>query len=119
METRFKDIINQYPFFGDILETLDEAVYFCDVNGRLLYINKVAERLDGYTNEELYGRTVGEAYSLDGRTSPMLLALTTEKPVVDKAFRYIVNGREVYQICNARPVFLKGKKWGLIQSKKM
>lgn len=112
METRFKDIINQYPFFCDILETLDEAVYFCDVNGRLLYINKVAERLDGYTNEELYGRTVGEAYGLDGRTSPMLLALTTEKPVVDKAFRYIVNGREVYQICNARPVFFEGEKVG-------
>lgn len=112
METRFKEFINQYPFFCDLLEILDSAVYFCDVNGRLLYINQVAEGLDGYTNEELYGRTVGEAYGLDERTSPMLMALTTEKPVVDKAFRYIVNGREVYQICNARPVFFAGKKVG-------
>ena len=90
MEIRFKEFMNQYPFFCDLLEILDSAVYFCDVNGRLLYINKVAEGLDGYTNEELYGRTVGEAYGLDERTSPMLMALTTEKPVVDKAFRYIV-----------------------------
>ncbi|MDO0821271.1 sigma-54 interaction domain-containing protein [Desulfosporosinus nitroreducens] len=112
MENRFKEFINQYPFFCDMLETLDSAVYFCDINGRLLYINKVAERLDGYTNEELYDRTVGEAYGLDEKTSPMLLALTTEKPVVDKAFRYIVNGREVYQICNARPLFFEKKKVG-------
>jgi len=112
METRFKEFINQYPFFCDLLEILDSAVYFCDINGHLLYINKVAERLDGYTNKELYGRTVGESYGLDERTSPMLMALTTEKPVVDKAFRYIVNGREVYQICNARPVFFEGKKVG-------
>ncbi|AET68254.1 PAS domain S-box [Desulfosporosinus orientis DSM 765] len=112
METRFKDIINRFPFFCNLLESLDEAVYFCDVNGRLFYINKVAERLDGYTNDELYGRSIGDAYGLDNRTSPMLLALTTEKPVVNKAFRYIVNGREVYQICNARPVFFEGEKVG-------
>ena len=112
MENKFNEFINKYPFFCDILETLDSAVYFCDVNGRLLYISKVAERLDGYINEELYGRTVGEAYGLDERTSPMLMALTTEKPVVDKAFRYIVNGREAYQICNARPVFINGEKVG-------
>ncbi|EHQ90553.1 sigma-54 interaction domain-containing protein [Desulfosporosinus youngiae] len=112
METRLKEFINQYPFFCDLLEILDSAVYFCDVNGRLLYINKVAEGLDGYANEEIYGRTVGEAYGLDERTSPMLMALTTEKPVVDKAFRYVVNGREVYQICNARPVFFEGEKVG-------
>lgn len=112
MKTRFNEIINQYPFFSDILDNTDAAVYFCDVNGCLLYINKVAERLDGYTNEEIYGRTVGEAYGLDEKTSPMLLALTAEKPVVDKPFRYNVNGREVYQICNARPIFLDGQKIG-------
>jgi len=112
MENRFKEFINQYPFFCDILETLDSAVYFCDVNGRLIYINKVAERLDGYANEVLYGRTVGEAYGLDERTSPMLLALTTEEPLVDKAFRYVVNGREVYQTCNARPLYFEEKKVG-------
>ncbi|MEL7565091.1 MAG: sigma 54-interacting transcriptional regulator [Dehalobacterium sp.] len=112
MKTRFNEIINQYPFFSDILDNTDAAVYFCDVNGCLLYINKVAERLDGYTNEEIYGRTVGEAYGLDEKTSPMLRALTTEKSVVDKPFRYNVNGREVYQICNARPIFLDGQKVG-------
>ncbi|EHQ90552.1 sigma-54 interaction domain-containing protein [Desulfosporosinus youngiae] len=111
METRFEEFMNQYPFFCDFLEIIGSAIYFCDVNGRMLYVNKVAERLDGYTNEELYGRTVKEAYGIDGET-PMLMALTTEKPVVDKAYRYIVNGREVYQICNARPVFFEGEKVG-------
>ncbi|EHL08369.1 PAS modulated Fis family sigma54 specific transcriptional regulator [Desulfitobacterium sp. LBE] len=112
MKTRLKEIIAQYPFFFDILNTIDASVYFCDINGRLLYVNKAAERLDGYTNEELYGRTVTEIYGLDEETSPMLRALTSEKPLEDISFRYDVNGREIYQICNARPIFLDGKKFG-------
>jgi arginine utilization regulatory protein len=112
MKTRFQEIIDKYPFFSDIFNSIDAAVYFCDVNGRLLYINKVAEGLDGYAYEEINGRTVNEAYGLDEKTSPMLMALTTEKPVVDMAFRYYVNGREIYQICNARPIFLDEQKVG-------
>jgi len=112
MKFAFEEVMKQYPYFADIFESLEAAVYFCDNEGRLVYINPIAERLDGYTNQELYGRTVMEAYGLDAQTSPMLRALTTEKAVVDMAFRYFVNGREVFQICNARPVFFNGVKVG-------
>ena len=112
MQTMFKEIINQYPFFFDILDTIDAAVYLCDADGRLLYVNKAAGRLDGYTNEELCGRAISEAYGLNAETSPMLWVLRSEKPLEDMSYRYDVNGREIYQICNARPFFLNGKKAG-------
>ena len=112
MKNSFDEIMRQYPFIPEIFATLEAAVYFCDHKGRLVYINPVAEQLDGYTNAEIHGRTVMEAYGLNENTSPMLRALTTGKPVVDMAFRYFINGREIFQICNARPVFMDGNKVG-------
>jgi len=40
-------------FFEQILNNLYEAVYFCDVNKKIIYWNKAAEKLTGYTTDEV------------------------------------------------------------------
>ena len=46
------------PVLRDIFNHLGDAVYFIDSHGAILFMNKAAEILDGYTFEEARGRTV-------------------------------------------------------------
>ncbi len=107
-----RTIAEEHPYLLPFFDAIGDALYFCDAKGNLIYINEAAEKLDGYTNDDIYGRHVHDAYGLDESTSPLLRALTTDQPVVDVMFRYYVNGREICQICNARPMHNKGQVIG-------
>ncbi|MDO4542014.1 MAG: sigma 54-interacting transcriptional regulator [Bacillota bacterium] len=102
--------LEQCIFAGSLLDLVEAAIYFCDLDGRFVHINKTAEKLDGYSLEQLRGKTVLEAYNLDD--TPLLRSLHSEQPIEDITFRYNVNGVNVLQICNARPLFINGKKVG-------
>ena len=59
----------------DILNSLPEAFYICDENDRPVFINKAAEKLDGFTLDEVYGETTEYIYGLKNDESPLLSAL--------------------------------------------
>lgn len=44
----------------DVLNAIDDGVYFLDGQGRTIFINEAARRLLGYTSRELQGRTMHE-----------------------------------------------------------
>jgi diguanylate cyclase (GGDEF)-like protein/PAS domain S-box-containing protein len=43
-------------FYRDLLENLSDGIYFTDTEGRITYWNKGAERLTGFSKEEVLGR---------------------------------------------------------------
>ena len=94
------------PVLRDIFNHLGDAVYFIDSHGAILFMNKAAEILDGYTFEEARGRTVTELYGLDKTTSPLLHVASSKEPLCNHAFRYYVNNQDVYQVCNTFPIHL-------------
>lgn len=100
-----QQLAQDYPFVLDFWDQLVDALYICNADGELIYINKSAELLDGYSSTDIYGQSVYTAYGLDNTNSPLLRALYTHKPVRNFAFRYYINGREVHQICNAHPIY--------------
>lgn len=110
------DFLNDFFFsdhiYFDAFDRLKEAFYVCDTKGNLIYINKVAEELDGYVFSEIKGKSTYELYGLDETRSPMLKALFSERPVYNQKFTYYVNGREIVQLCNAAPFYVEGKLAG-------
>lgn len=110
------DFLNEFFFsdhmYFDAFDKLKEAFYVCDIEGNLIYINKVAEKLDGYLFKDIKGKSTYELYGLDESSSPMLKALFSERPVYNQKFSYYVNGREIVQICNAAPFYVEGKLAG-------
>ncbi|HMM06353.1 MAG TPA: sigma 54-interacting transcriptional regulator [Clostridiales bacterium] len=94
--------------FTAIFDKIAEAVYFCDLEGNLVYMNKKAEQLDGFAFLRVRGKSVAGLYGLDETTSPLLKALYEAKPVEDAQVTYYVNGREVTQLCNAAPLWQNG-----------
>ena len=106
----FFAMLSQTPFVYEVLNLMDEAVYFCDDKGRLVYINESAEKLEGFRLSDIQGKTIQEVYGLDD--SPMLRVVRTGKAVENVAFHCNVNGKAVFQICNARPLIVDGRVVG-------
>ena len=48
----------------DCLDRLPEAIYIYNTERELLYLNKAAEALDGFTLEYAKGKTIYELYDL-------------------------------------------------------
>ncbi len=42
--------------YKSIIDQLKESVYYVDTNRRIIYWNKAAEELTGYTSEEVLGK---------------------------------------------------------------
>lgn len=95
-----------------IMDHLSDPVYFVDNKGVILFINKAAEQLDGYTLDEVKGRTVMETYALMPSESPLLRVVCSHEPLNDTFLRYYINDREIYQVCNTFPVPLEDGFWG-------
>ena len=91
-----------------IFNEVTDAVYVCDLEGKMLFLNKAAERLDGFRLEDVRGRAVAEIYKTDHSSSPLLKALKTGETVREPRYSYWIHGREVAQSCVASPLFLGG-----------
>ncbi|MDO4541832.1 MAG: sigma 54-interacting transcriptional regulator [Bacillota bacterium] len=108
----FDAIFRKERFYFNAFDHIAEAVFVCDTQQRVWYMNKASERLDQYKLKDIRGKTVYELYGLDETTSPLLSAIATECPIIDKKYTYYVNGKEIVQMCNAAPIYDDGKLVG-------
>ncbi|MGN0962229.1 MAG: sigma 54-interacting transcriptional regulator, partial [Clostridia bacterium] len=108
----FDELFNARSLYFDVFDKMIEAVYICDTDRNLIYFNRAAEKLDGYLLKDVKGKSTYELYGLTETESPMLRALTTERPVVNEEFSYYVNGKEVVQLCNSGPIYEEGRLIG-------
>ena len=107
-----RDYFDKNPTLREIFDNMGDAVYFVDNQGVLLFMNKAAEKLDGYLFEDIQGKTVMDMYHLKASESPLLRVVCSHEPLRDHFFRYYINDQEVYQICNTFPVRLDNGFWG-------
>lgn len=113
-----KDFFSNNAVLREIFDHLSDAVYLIDHQGIILHMNKAAEKLDGYTLQQVKGHTVTELYGLDVAQSPLLSVAAAKKPLHDHTFRYYVNNREVYQICHTFPIEFPDGTWGAFSIQK-
>ncbi|MDO4541201.1 MAG: sigma 54-interacting transcriptional regulator [Bacillota bacterium] len=88
----------------NIIDHLTDAIYLIDSEGVILFMNKAAEKLDGYSLREIKGRTIMDVYNLDETQSPLLRVALTKEPLTNHFLRYYINDQEVFQLCNTFPV---------------
>ncbi|WP_089610863.1 sigma-54 interaction domain-containing protein [Dehalobacterium formicoaceticum] len=113
-----RDFFSSNTVLREIFDHLSDAVYFVDHQGIILYMNKAAEKLDGYTLQQAEGHTVTELYGLDTVQSPLLRVTASKEPLYDHTLRYDVNNREVYKICNTFPIEFPDGTWGAFSIQK-
>ncbi|MBQ1251383.1 MAG: sigma 54-interacting transcriptional regulator, partial [Firmicutes bacterium] len=93
----------------NIFDEVSDAICVCDLQGRLLYLNRAAEKLDGIDFALVRGRSVEDVYGVDPAASPLLKALRGGETVRESRFSYWINGREVVQSCIASPLIVKNE----------
>lgn len=108
----FEELYNKNPMYFDALDRLNEAFYICDANRTMVFMNKAAEKLDGFQLNDIRGMDAAELYGLDETNSPQFKALATERPIVDEEFTYYINGKEIVQLCNSGPIYYNGQLIG-------
>jgi len=96
----------------NIINSVDEGIYVTDAAGILIGYNPALETIEGYKAEDVLGRHVTEVYPLNFKTSLLLQAIATGRPILDHYQEYFINGREVSIICNTVPLFTDGKVTG-------
>jgi PAS domain S-box-containing protein len=52
--------VEQEKFYKNLLDNLNDGVYFVDLNRRITYWNQGAERLTGYHGQEMIGHNCAE-----------------------------------------------------------
>ena len=102
-----KDLLN-VNFFMEIFERLHVAIYVADRDGKMVYLNRAAKRLD-HLDDDVIGKNLADIYSntvfREGMNSPTLDALQTGKPhIYENLEWYLKDGTTVNAITSTYPV---------------
>jgi two-component system sensor histidine kinase HydH len=99
-------LVNTSQSIGKILSSMSNGVVFINNTGQILSFNSAAEKITGYTEEEIRGRPYKDIFSDEElRDSPLLLALNTGKSCHDiDSNRVVKDGRRVPLKVSAFPI---------------
>ena len=108
----------------DIINNLRDGIYFVDVNRRILFWNKAAERITGYTAEEIEGKQCQHSNlnHIDEEGRPLCIVgcplFSTLKDGKQRQERVFVRHKEGYRIpirVNIFPTWKEGKITGAVE----
>ena len=112
-------------FYRELLDRLDDGVYFVDRDRRLLFWNKAAEELTGFAGSELVGRGCPDNIlchaDVNGRvlctdSCPLEQAMATGKPDQTDLFLHHKNGHRVPVRVKVTPILdTQGRAVGAMQ----
>ena len=114
----FYELFNNNTLYFDCFNRLPEAIYVYNAREELVFMNKAAELLDGFTLDEGKGKPIFELYDYihgDKKYSPILLTLETEQPLCYHEHSYYSNGMKRMQVCNTAPIYYNGELVGAFQ----
>jgi diguanylate cyclase (GGDEF)-like protein/PAS domain S-box-containing protein len=100
-------------FFKQVLDNLYDGVYFVDRNRRITYWNSGAERLTGYTAEQVVGRSCSDnilnhcneqGCELCKNACPLSHSMATGQAQETEIFLHHVNGHRVPVLVRTSPI---------------
>lgn len=121
-----KEFKLEEKFFEQILNNLYEAVYFCDLDRKIVYWNKAAEKLTGYTRDEILNNNcfnnilVHTNYKgqqlCNGENCLVLRAIKEKKLIEEEVFLKHKDGFRLPVIVRISPIIdVGGKPVGAVQ----
>ncbi|NLX62069.1 MAG: sigma 54-interacting transcriptional regulator [Tissierellia bacterium] len=98
----------------EILDRVEEGIHIVDKNGRIVYYNKFAEKIDAVDTKKAIGRHLLEVYpSLTYETSTLLTVIRTGKPILKVEQTFInYKGEKITTINSTFPI--RDKKGNII-----
>ncbi len=105
-------------FFKKILDSLYDSVYFCDKERKITYWNKAAEKLTGYTADEITGTHCWDQKLVHtnikgenlcgGATCPAVRAMKEKKLVEEEIYLRHKDGHRIPVLTRISPIYDEG-----------
>ncbi|SHD76207.1 sigma-54 interaction domain-containing protein [Schnuerera ultunensis] len=104
----------------EILDHIEEGIHIIDKNGKIVYYNLFAQKIDGIDRDKAVGRHLLEVYpSLSYETSTLLTVIKTGKPILKKEQTFInYKGEKITTINSSIPIKTNGKILGALEISK-
>jgi len=101
----------------EIFDSLEDGITIIDVKGRIVFLNKKAQKLDNIDLNEVIGRHILEVYpSLSQRTSTLLSVLETGEIIKDNTQSFInFKGQKITTVNTTLPIIKNDKLVGAIE----
>ncbi|MGE5541919.1 MAG: sigma 54-interacting transcriptional regulator, partial [Bacillota bacterium] len=103
--------------FRAILDSVEEGIHVVDAEGRTIFYNQSAARMEGLDASEVVDRYVLDVFpSLTVATSTLLNVIKTGKPIASQQQTYTsFKGRKVTTINSTLPLIVNGKLVGAVE----
>ena len=100
-----------------ILSSIDESIHVIDTEGKTIYYNEAAARLDGLTKEEVIGRHLLQSFpSLSHKDSTLLRVIRDGQAIINKNQTYITaHGKRRETVNTTLPIFVEDRQIGAIE----
>ncbi|WP_374702529.1 sigma-54 interaction domain-containing protein [Bacillus sp. M6-12] len=100
-----------------ILKSIDEGIHVIDLQGKTIFYNEVAARLDGMKIAEVLGKPLLEVFpSLTRKTSTLLQVIDRGKPIYHESQSYLnLHGEKAETMNTTLPIYVKGKLIGAVE----
>lgn len=109
---QFDFLFEHENIYFDLFDHLTEAIYIYNTKRELVYLNRAAEKLDGFTLQYGKGKSIFELYDFEKEfneeNSPILITLKTERPMRNVEVVYYMNGKKIVQVCDTAPIYKAG-----------
>lgn len=106
MGREIKDLEEYVHFLETVLDHLSEAVYIGDENGKIIFVNREAERMDHLSRKYVIGRNENEVYGTENGK----LVAGSGQPIVDERTSYRTDeGRLKYVLHSVYPFYHKNE----------
>ncbi len=104
----------------EILDYIEEGIHIIDSNGRIVYYNLFAQRIDGVERDKAIGRHLLEIYpSLTHETSTLLTVMKTGESIFKEEQTFInYKGEKITTINSSVPIRNNGKILGALEISK-
>lgn len=108
----FDFLFEHESIYFNLFDRLSEAIYIYNTKKELVYLNRAAENLDGFTLQHGKGKSIFELYDFENEfkeeNSPVLNTLKTERSLKNVEVVYYMNGKKIIQICDTAPIYNNG-----------
>ncbi|MGI5873807.1 MAG: sigma-54 interaction domain-containing protein [Bacillota bacterium] len=97
---------------AEIFDAIGDGVCVCDLQGRIVYMNRAMADGDALLRDQLYGSFWMDLFDFDPQDSPILRAIRERRTVTREGFTYRLGETEVTRDCAASPLVEDGRVVG-------
>ncbi|SHJ78060.1 arginine utilization regulatory protein [Dethiosulfatibacter aminovorans DSM 17477] len=108
----YEKILHDKDVYEAVLNTISDGVTIIDDEGKVVFFNKAAEKIEGLYKNEVIGKHMTEVYPVSWEDSYALKALQTRKKILNQYQTYVTKRRQVIAISNNYPIYIEGKLAG-------